>query len=132
METNKKYFMDCHLAGRMYHDADEVWNQLTSYRLSQEILGYPRKFYEILGNSGACQVLLGGSKKARKSQALQEMVVLIRFLENIIDIAYLFINLQRSLQDFLGDSRDFQESLGDPRKSQVILGGPREFLGNSR
>ena len=29
METNKKYFMDCHLAGRMYHDADTVWNQLT-------------------------------------------------------------------------------------------------------
>lgn len=29
METNKKYFMDFHLAGRMYHDADTVWNQLT-------------------------------------------------------------------------------------------------------
>lgn len=28
METKKKYFMDCHLAGRMYHDADEVWNEL--------------------------------------------------------------------------------------------------------
>ena len=28
METKKKYFMDCHLAGRMYHDADTVWNQL--------------------------------------------------------------------------------------------------------
>ena len=26
MEKKKKYFMDCHLAGRMYHDADEVWN----------------------------------------------------------------------------------------------------------
>lgn len=22
------YFMDCHLAGRKYHDADEVWEQL--------------------------------------------------------------------------------------------------------
>ena len=29
METKKKYFMDCHLAGRTYHDADTVWNQLT-------------------------------------------------------------------------------------------------------
>ena len=28
METNKLYFMDCHLAGRMYHDADEVWEDL--------------------------------------------------------------------------------------------------------
>ena len=28
METRKKYFMDCHLAGRIYHDADEVWNEL--------------------------------------------------------------------------------------------------------
>ena len=28
METKKKYFMDCHVAGRMYHDADEVWNKL--------------------------------------------------------------------------------------------------------
>lgn len=28
MEAKKKYFMDCHLAGRMYHDADEVWDEL--------------------------------------------------------------------------------------------------------
>lgn len=28
MEAKKKYFMDCHLAGRMYHEADEVWEQL--------------------------------------------------------------------------------------------------------
>lgn len=39
MEKMKKYFMDCHLAGRMYHDADEVWNQLkvdTKLRLVRE------------------------------------------------------------------------------------------------
>lgn len=24
----KKYLMDCHLAGRKYHDADEVWDEL--------------------------------------------------------------------------------------------------------
>lgn len=29
MEPKKKYMMDCHLAGRMYHDIDEVWNKLT-------------------------------------------------------------------------------------------------------
>lgn len=28
METKKKYFLDCHLAGRKYHDADEVWDKL--------------------------------------------------------------------------------------------------------
>ena len=28
MEAKKMYFMDCHLAGRMYHDADEVWDEL--------------------------------------------------------------------------------------------------------
>ncbi len=28
MEAKKKYYMDCHLAGRMYHDSDEVWNEL--------------------------------------------------------------------------------------------------------
>ena len=28
MEKKKMYFMDCHLAGRKYHDADEVWNEL--------------------------------------------------------------------------------------------------------
>ena len=28
MEAKKKYFMDCHLAGRKYHDADDVWEEL--------------------------------------------------------------------------------------------------------
>ena len=28
MEVKKKYFMDCHLAGRKYHDADEVLDKL--------------------------------------------------------------------------------------------------------
>ena len=28
MEAKKLYFMDCHIAGRMYHDADEVWDDL--------------------------------------------------------------------------------------------------------
>ena len=28
MKAKKKYFMDCHLAGRKYHDADEVWDKL--------------------------------------------------------------------------------------------------------
>ena len=28
MKTNKLFFMDCHMAGRKYHDADEVWDYL--------------------------------------------------------------------------------------------------------
>ena len=28
MKENSKYYMDCHLAGRKYHDADLVWDQL--------------------------------------------------------------------------------------------------------
>ena len=28
MEAKKKFFMDCHLAGRKYHDVDEVWDKL--------------------------------------------------------------------------------------------------------
>ncbi len=28
MKARKMFFMDCHLAGRMYHDADEVWDEL--------------------------------------------------------------------------------------------------------
>ena len=28
MVAKKMYLMDCHLAGRKYHDADEVWDEL--------------------------------------------------------------------------------------------------------
>lgn len=28
METKKLFFMECHLAGRQYHDANEVWDSL--------------------------------------------------------------------------------------------------------
>lgn len=28
MIAKKMYLMDCHLAGRKYHDADEVWDEL--------------------------------------------------------------------------------------------------------
>jgi hypothetical protein len=27
MEAKKIYFMDCRLAGKLYYDADEVWEQ---------------------------------------------------------------------------------------------------------
>ena len=28
MKAKKLYFMECHLAGRKFHDVDEVWNEL--------------------------------------------------------------------------------------------------------
>ena len=28
MKARKQFFMECHLAGRKYHDADLVWNEL--------------------------------------------------------------------------------------------------------
>ena len=40
MKTNKLFFMDCHLAGRKYHDADEVWDYLrvgTRVRLERDL-----------------------------------------------------------------------------------------------
>lgn len=39
MVAKKMYFMDCHLAGRKYHDADEVWEELkvgTTLRLERD------------------------------------------------------------------------------------------------
>ena len=40
MEKEKMYLMSCHLAGRMYHDVDEVWNKLkvgTKLRLVRDV-----------------------------------------------------------------------------------------------
>jgi hypothetical protein len=28
MKAKKLFFKECHLAGRKYHDVDEVWNEL--------------------------------------------------------------------------------------------------------
>ena len=39
MRKEKMYFMNCNLAGRMYHEADEVWNELrmgTRLRLERD------------------------------------------------------------------------------------------------
>lgn len=38
MEAKKKFFMDCHLAGRRYHDADEVWDKLKVGTVLQLVL----------------------------------------------------------------------------------------------
>jgi hypothetical protein len=40
MKAKKLFFKECHLAGRQYHDADEVWDELkvgTSLRLVRDL-----------------------------------------------------------------------------------------------
>ncbi|MBQ4291222.1 MAG: HIRAN domain-containing protein [Muribaculaceae bacterium] len=44
MEATKKFFMECHLAGRMYHDADEVWDKLKVGTLLQLVLDTDNRF----------------------------------------------------------------------------------------
>lgn len=40
MKARKLFFMECHLAGRQYHDVDEVWDRLkvgTKLRLERDM-----------------------------------------------------------------------------------------------
>lgn len=40
MKAKKLFFMECHLAGRQYHDVDEVWEELkvgTCLRLERDL-----------------------------------------------------------------------------------------------
>ena len=38
MEEKKKYFMDCNLAGRKYHEADGVWNMMLTWNIKSFLL----------------------------------------------------------------------------------------------
>ena len=38
MEEKKKYFMDCNLAGRKYHEADEVWDKMFTRNIKSFLL----------------------------------------------------------------------------------------------
>jgi hypothetical protein len=49
METKKKYFMNCHLAGRMYHDAEGnfftlAFDRMLSLELTEEKFEYDKEF----------------------------------------------------------------------------------------
>ena len=44
MEARKKFFMDCHLAGRKYHDADEVWDKLKVGTLLRLVHDYDNRY----------------------------------------------------------------------------------------
>lgn len=46
MKARKLYLMECHVAGRQYHDADEVWNELnvgTELHLVRDLNNYHDK-----------------------------------------------------------------------------------------
>lgn len=44
MEAKKLYFMDCHLAGTQYHDADEVWDKLKAGTILQLVRDKDNKY----------------------------------------------------------------------------------------
>ena len=63
MKAHNLYFMDCHLAGRKYHDADLVWNDLKvgqSVRLERELQNpYDANAVQVIFNKGGEDFLLG-------------------------------------------------------------------------
>ena len=73
MLAKKLYFMECHLAGRQYHDADEVWDELkvgTLVRLVRDNENeYDRKavavvYDKVLENGEKDEFILGYIPKA--------------------------------------------------------------------
>lgn len=44
MKAKKKFFMECHLAGRQYHDADDVWEQLKVGRVLRLERDYDNRY----------------------------------------------------------------------------------------
>ncbi|MBO4740633.1 MAG: HIRAN domain-containing protein [Bacteroidales bacterium] len=63
MKAHNTYFMDCHLAGRKYHDADLVWEQLhigTQLRMERETTNpYDPNAIQIIFNNDGEDFLLG-------------------------------------------------------------------------
>lgn len=63
MKENSKFYMDCHLAGRKYHEADLVWDQLRiglPLRLEREPDNrYDPEAIQVVFNNDGEDVLLG-------------------------------------------------------------------------
>lgn len=63
MKAHQKFYMDCHLAGRKYHDADLVWDCLcvgASLRLEREMDNpYDRNAVQVIFNKDGEDYLLG-------------------------------------------------------------------------
>ena len=63
MKAHNKFFMDCHVAGRKYHDADMVWDQLrvgTLVRLEREKDNpYDPEAVQVVFNNDGEDYLLG-------------------------------------------------------------------------
>jgi hypothetical protein len=63
MKAQNKFYMDCHLAGRKYHDADLVWNKLCvgmPVRLErEENNSYDPEAIQVIFNNDGEDFLLG-------------------------------------------------------------------------
>lgn len=63
MKAQSKFYMDCHLAGRKYHDADLVWDRLRigmPLRLEREADNrYDPEAVQVIFNSDGEDYLLG-------------------------------------------------------------------------
>lgn len=63
MKAKNKFYMDCHLAGRKYHDADMVWDLLrigTPLRLEREPDNrYDPEAVQVIFNNDGEDFLLG-------------------------------------------------------------------------
>lgn len=63
MKAHQKFFMDCHLAGRKFHDADLVWDDLhigQSLRMEREMNNpYDPNAVQVIFNKDGEDFLLG-------------------------------------------------------------------------
>ena len=72
MKAHNQFFMGCHLAGRMYHDADLVWNDLKvgqTVRLEREPENpYDANAIQVIFNKGGEDYLLGYIPRSENRQ----------------------------------------------------------------
>lgn len=75
MKTNKLFYLECHLAGRQYHDADEVWDKLkigTIVRLERDLDNrYDRDAVAVMYDDENESYLLGYIPRGNNAQLAQ-------------------------------------------------------------